>query len=248
MAAATAKVQTDESGYQVDALQYAASEELQNDEEFKAAIEQRRREINKEEEAKGAESDKEAVMAADEKDDQTPTEHTSPVDQTQQLAPLKFDEQNFVLKAAATQLVSTFILLYYLLPFYKKGSDWWLEGTKAFLGGAFDLPRLQLQFSLSFGWPAFSQPRLGWQLAVGCLLVALQLLFRAVKWALRHSHSVLRMPSAEPGPWERRAVEAFAVCSWRLFGGVADTSKAALEETMGWWGVAWNFVVLKKGA
>ena len=112
----------------------------------------------------------------------------------------------------------------------------------------FDPPRLQLQFSLSFGWPAFSQPRLGWQLAVGCLLVALQLLFRAVKWALRHSHSVLRMPSAEPGPWERRAVEAFAVCSWRLFGGAADRCRPPLEETMGVWGKAWNFVVLKKGA
>ena len=132
-----------------------ASADLQEDEELKAAAQHQRKEKAKKIEAIAAAKKKsfaaEAKLSTAVDDKGEVSLETPPVgssgsnvgDNGDKLHPLKFEEQNFVLKASATQLVSTYILLFYLLPFLDQGFPWWLDGTKAFLTGSFDPPRLQ---------------------------------------------------------------------------------------------------------
>jgi hypothetical protein len=146
------------------------------------------------------------------------------------LFPAAFSETVFSLKAMATLLVSATVLSMKLLPFYAKGTAWWAQGARLFLFGTFDFPGIfRVQFALAFAWPHFQQPHLGFQLAAGLFIVALQLFGRAAKWLLWRYAADLRLESPEPQAGEQRLVRAFALASWLPFRRPMEVVQAALE-------------------
>jgi hypothetical protein len=130
----------------------------------------------------------------------------------------------------ATLLVSVLVLSMNLLPFYDEGADWWTQGAQLFLFSTFNLPDIfRVQFSLAFAWPRFEQPRLGFQLAAGLFIYALQLFIRAGKWLLWRYAADLRLKSPEPQAGEQRLMRAFALGSWQPFRRPMEVAQAALE-------------------
>lgn len=92
------------------------------------------------------------------------------------MRPPPFGETTFILKAAATQLVSIMIMSFLLLPLFDKGFSYWDDGAEKFVLTNFKIEKVLLQFSTSFAWPEFDQPRLELQFGIGFLLAALQYL------------------------------------------------------------------------
>jgi hypothetical protein len=157
-------------------------------------------------------------------------EHDASSSTLARLVPAAFNETVFSLKAMATLLVSITVLSMKLLPFYDKGTAWWAQGARLFLFDTFDFPGIyRIQFTLAFAWPHFQQPHLGFQLAAGLFLVALQLFGRAAKWLLWRYAADLKLESPDPQAGEQRLVWAFSAVSWLPFRRPMEVAQAALN-------------------
>ena len=137
-----------------------------------------------------------------------------------------------------------------LLGFYDGAS--WSEVASTFLGGLLDLPTLAWLLAVSLSWPTLPEFKLTFQLALGLMVVAINLVMIAGKWALRNGQSSLRMRSRQAGRAERWAVRGLGWFSWRPFSAAMDVSKGALGasggEVVGRWQDVWKPIMkLKHG-
>jgi predicted nucleic acid-binding Zn-ribbon protein len=146
------------------------------------------------------------------------------------LKPPAFDETVLTLKASTTQLISVVILGFLLVPFYDSGLSWWGNGAKQFVFTGFDFPQFHLQFSVSFSWPKFSQPRLGVQLATGVFLLIVQYLIKIGKWLLINFSSHIVMPNTTPDYWEYLMLQFFAGATWHFFRAPMEIAECALGQ------------------
>ena len=99
-----------------------------------------------------------------------------------------------------------------LLGFYDGAS--WSEVASTFLGGLLDLPTLAWLLAVSLSWPTLPEFKLTFQLALGLMVVAINLVMIVGKWALRNGQSSLRMRSRKAGRAERWAVRGLG---WRVW-------------------------------
>ena len=129
-----------------------------------------------------------------------------------------------------------------LLRFYDGAS--WSEVASTFLGGLLDLPTLAWLLAVSLSWPTLPEFKLTFQLALGLMVVAINLVMIVGKWALRNGQSSLRMRSRQAGRAERWAVRGLGGFSWRPFSAAMDVSKGALGasggEVVGRWRDVWK--------
>jgi hypothetical protein len=158
------------------------------------------------------------------------------VDQVEKLEtnmkPVPFVETVFVLKAAATQLVSVAVLCFLLLPLYEYGFKWWTEGASLFVYTNFDLPSLRLRFSYTLSWPEFEQPRLQIQLAMGVFLIGIHSILKITKRVILMRQEYVNFDEIIPGFYEELVVSVLSQCSWRPFRSPMDGAQTALEVVM----------------
>mmetsp|Transcript_39146 Transcript_39146/g.50602 ORF Transcript_39146/g.50602 Transcript_39146/m.50602 type:complete len:350 (-) Transcript_39146:800-1849(-) len=131
--------------------------------------------------------------------------------------PMPSNEAVFALKAASTQLVSINVIVFSLLPFYRHGFSWWVNGARQFLWTNIDVPSFSFQIFFTFSWPEFHQPRLEFQLALGVLLIFLQLLLRSLKYLMLMHGDLIRMSNTKPGMIEKKMLSAFSMLTWYPF-------------------------------
>lgn len=141
-----------------------------------------------------------------------------------------FDETVLILKAAATQLISVSVLCFSLLPLYEHGFSWWEEGARQFVLGSFDYAVIIPQFSVSFGWPQFSQPRVQFQFAIGLLVLVMKYLIKIGKWFLFTFANEMTLPSVSPGTWEIKLLKSFSGVTWQLFRAPMEIIQFAVEK------------------
>jgi ankyrin repeat protein len=142
--------------------------------------------------------------------------------------PPPFDETVFSLKASATQLVSIIVLSFLLLPFYHNRYAWGAI-IQNFVFVNFNLPNLILQFSISFSWPDFDQPRLQVQLLIGITLTFLQYITKFGKFLLCTYENSNMMSNNKPGFWEILMMKLFSGITWQVFGKPMDLIRSSWE-------------------
>jgi len=147
------------------------------------------------------------------------------------LGPVNLAESSFTLKMAVTFLISGFISVFYLIPFYFLGTAWWRRGAGEFLNELLNLNVVFPNLTLVFSWPLL-RLNLQAQFFAGLGLAAATFFLKNGKAVLRFLGPALRFESPALGTWEKSTLSWFSRLSWKVFRIPQSVAQAAVENSI----------------